>query len=151
MSGRTRRHGGGTVITLLVVLAGCQMSVGTAPPGASGHVEAYLAAAQDPDGDRGWSLLAGGDRGRIFGSLHEYLALADASSWEAFTWRLVDEHCDDNVCAVWIAVPSADVIPEVLARGPILYKEDHVPEGANAVVHVNLRDPFNRGIAMPYG
>lgn len=46
---------------------------------------------------------------------------------------------------------AAYAIPEVLARGPVLYKEDHVPEGANAIVHVNLRDPFNRGIAMPYG
>lgn len=140
-----------TCIGLLVAVAlvACQGTVGDG--GASGMVESYLTAASSEDGDRGWAMLAGGDRDRVFGTVVGYLDEADASDWDGFDWSVIDEKCDDGVCVVWIAVPSEDAIPEVLARGPILFKQDHVPEGANAVVHVNLRDPFNRGIAMPYG
>lgn len=124
--------------------AGCQNND---EADAVARVESYLDAASGAADDRGWSLLAG-DRDAIFGERDDYVDLALGSAWDRFEWRIVDAHCDDGACTVWIEVPGEEVIPDVLARGIVTYRVDHVPEGANATILVSQQGMFGDGVLV---
>ena len=134
------------IVVILIALPGCQNN---SESDATAKAEAYLHAAAGSAPDRGWSLLLPADRERIYGDRDAYLAQAQESEWDAFSWEYIHSRCDDGVCAVWLAVPSREAIPDVLASGPVFYREDHTTEGANAVVHVMQRGPFDDGVSVP--
>lgn len=133
------------IALILVALPGCQNN---SESDAAAKVERYLYAAAGNAPDRGWSLLLPADREQVYGDRDAYLAEAEASDWEVFSWEYVDAHCDDGVCAVWFHVPSRGAIPDVLARGPVLYREQGVPEGANVWMMVTQRGPFGDGVTV---
>lgn len=130
------------LLALAVGATGCQNNDEAE---AVARVESYLDAASGAADDRGWSLLAG-DRDAIFGERDDYVALAFQGDWDRFEWRVVDAHCDDGACTVWIEVPSEDAIPDALARGIVTYRVDHVPEGANATILVSQQGMFGDGV-----
>ena len=112
-------------------------------------VVTFLGAASSGSGDAGWSLRSAGEREDVYGSRDEYIELVRASDWSRFSWSVIDEHCDDGVCTVWLHVPDRAAIPEVL-RPMLHYSTDGAAPGSNAVVESVTRWPFDSGIVFPY-
>lgn len=130
---------------IVIVIAGPGLPILS---GAADTAEEYLHAACDESGDRGWNLLVADQRTARYGNKEQYLAMADASDCGRFRWRVVHTSCDDGACVMWLSVPDAEAIPAFLAYGPVTYREEKVPPGANAAMAVVRHWPFRQGVVV---